>query len=671
MRPFLQLFLLLLLIFIAGNTKSQPLLADIKPDISRSKFYTDSRPWTRWWWFAADIQKKDLTDNLIWLKNHGFGGVEIAWVYPLNRMNKDTIHYTPRQKWLSPAWSQMVRYAKNCADSLGLGCDFTFGSLWPFGDTEVPFGEATMNMTDPNWRQEIAASWDYPKKGYVIDHLNKTAFANYAKRTGDALKPALQGAPSGLFCDSWEVETKYLSTNGFTEKFAEKYGYSILPYLDSLYSKQNSYAAVRYDYMKLLSEHVIDGFYIPFTQKSHELGAYSRAQCSGAPCDILSAYASIDIPESEALLYEPTFSNIVASAAALSGKRVVTSETFTCLYGWPRDHHSEEQTADLKLLADALFANGVNHIIWHGKPLNPAGVDTVKFYASVHVGDSGSLANEIAALNKYMARVSAELKKGLPVSAVAVYLPTEDSWIAGELPPEKQMIWAWGEYEQRYTYFPIELTAWRPSWINGEFLQKATFREGMLKVGDFSFSALYLDVNFMEQSALKRIVELAESGLPVCLKRIPAEPGLHTTPAEYSNLLKKLTALKNVQHDWKEMDNIPPLVTGTEKIDFWGRQTTEGLTLFFANPRSKGLTFPLTYGQSLNTVTDTLNVQIYFQGKIIPYTLVFKPYQSILLKIGKDARTSEMNISFLPKTPVYSPRISVAREKWEIELPKK
>ena len=52
-------------------------------------FYGDSRPWTRWWWFASMIQKNDIADNLSWLKENGFGGVEIAWVYPLNRFNKN------------------------------------------------------------------------------------------------------------------------------------------------------------------------------------------------------------------------------------------------------------------------------------------------------------------------------------------------------------------------------------------------------------------------------------------------------------------------------------------------------------------------------------------------------------------------------------------------------
>ena len=188
----------------------------------RDGFYKDSRPRTRWWWFAAEIDKASVADNLIWLKNNGFGGVEIAWVYPLNRMNKDTVNYTPRQEWLSNEWSQMVAYAKKCADSLGLSCDFTFGTLWPFGDSKVPFNEATMNMIDKNWRQEITASWEYPKKGLVIDHLNKKAFYNYGERVGNALKPGLEGSKSGLFCDSWEVETKFLSTTGFENAFIKK-----------------------------------------------------------------------------------------------------------------------------------------------------------------------------------------------------------------------------------------------------------------------------------------------------------------------------------------------------------------------------------------------------------------------------------------------------------------
>jgi hypothetical protein len=640
-------------------------------DLRAAKICQDSRPWTRWWWFASTITKADIADNLAWLKQNGFGGVEIAWIYPLNRKQKDAAHYTPRQKWLSPEWTEMVVYAKQRADELGLGCDFTFGSFWPFGDTEVPPSEAARNMIDPKWRQEITGSWDWPKNGYVIDHLSRNAFLHYAARTGRALQPALKGSLSGLFCDSWEVETKHLTTPGFAERFRERYGYSLDGYLSGLYSNDEPYPGVRYDYMKLLSQYVIDEFFKPFTQESHRLGAYSRAQCAGSPCDIISAFAAVDVPETEAILYEPAYGNIVASAAALAGKRVVTCETFTCIYGWPADHQGEEQTADLKLLADAVFANGVNHVFWHGKPFNPAGQDTVKFFASVHVGSSGSLAAEMPAFNRYMQKVCSYMKQGKTLSRVAVYMPTEDAWVAGELPIERQFIWAWGAYEHRYTYLPDELKAWRPLWINGEFLEKAKFQDGRLQVGDLSFAALYIDVQYMDKSTLDRVVELVKQGLPVCLKRVPREPGLRQTGDAYQSLIAKLKHSADVKTSWAAMTDVPPLITGAKRLDYWCRETSDALYIFFANPKSKNLKFPLEYGQSLNRQKESVAITVNHRGKAIPVTLTFDPHQSLLLQIDNDGRASFIDIAFTPKTPIYKARIKKGREKWEVEPAKK
>jgi hypothetical protein len=674
MKQFTVLSVLLTALLASAPSRTIPCLAGEPQqamDLRSTKLYRDSRPWTRWWWFASVITKADIKDNLVWLKNNGFGGVEVAWIYPLNRKQKDTTHYTPRQKWLSPEWTEMVVYAKQCADELGLGCDFTFGSFWPYGDAEVPFNEASMKMTDPKWRDEIAASWDYPKKGYVIDHLNRDAFFHYAERTGNALEPALKGSTSGLFCDSWEVETKYLTTPGFEERFKERYGYSLKDYTKDLYSNSEPYRSVRYDYMKLISEYVIEEFYKPLTQKSHELGAYSRAQCAGAPCDIISAYAAVDVPETEAILYEPTYANIVASAAALAGRAVVTCETFTCIYGFPDDHQGEEQTADLKLLADSVFANGVNQVFWHGKPFNPAGQDNVKFFAAVHVGRSGSLAAEMPAFNKYMENVSSYMKLGTTVSRVAVYLPTEDGWIAGVLPIEKQFVWVWGAYEQRYTYLPEELKAWRPLWINGEFLKKAKFQDGRLQVGDLSFAALYIDAQYMDKATLQRVAELAEQGLPICLKQDPNEPGLRKTGDDYQTLIAKLKKLGNVKTSWDAATAVPPLVTGTERFDYWCRETSDALYVFLANPRSKNLKFPLDYGQSLNKQKESFKIAVNFRGRTIAVDVEFDPYQSLLLKIDDGGKASFIDISFTPKTPIYKARVKKGREKWEVDPSKK
>ena len=451
----------------------------------------------------------------------------------------------------------------------------------------------------------------------------------------------------------------------------KRYGYQIAEYADSLYSNSEPFRSVRYDYMKLISEYVIEEFYKPFTNLSHDLGAFSRVQCSGAPCDIISAYSVIDVPESEALLFEPAYSNIVASSASLTGKKVVSSETFTCLYGWPRIHLSEEQTADLKLLVDALFANGVNQVFWHGKPYNKAGTDTTRFYASVHVGSSGSLAAEIPAFNKYMEKVSSVMREGITYSDVAVYLPVEDSWIAGELPLEQQFIWAWGEYEQRYTYLPEELKGYRPLWINSEFLQKAEYADGLLKIGDCAFRALYIDVKYLDINALKSILELAKKGFQVCIKQLPNEPGFVKSGEKYKTLIDELLKCENVKSKWNEIKNVKQFIFGNLDFDYWCRETSDSLYIFFANPKSKNLTFPLEYGQSFNDKKYSYVVVINYGRNEIPLKLEFEPYQSLLVKIDKMGKAGFVDINFVPKTPVVIPRVKTGKEKWEVDKPNK
>ena len=66
--------------------------------------YTSSKPYTRWWWFAGDIRDDVIRAQLDWVNQNGFGGVEIAWVYPQEGAG-------PGPQWLSPEWSRQVAYA--------------------------------------------------------------------------------------------------------------------------------------------------------------------------------------------------------------------------------------------------------------------------------------------------------------------------------------------------------------------------------------------------------------------------------------------------------------------------------------------------------------------------------------------------------------------------------
>ena len=633
---------------------------EVKTKEKTHAFIENSKPYARYWWFASEIKKEDVEYNLDWLKENGFGGVEIAWVYPLNRMNKNDSSITPRYEWLGADWQKVVEYTILYADSIGLGCDMTFGTLWPFGDSYVTFDEATQKYNDSEWRQEITASWEYPKNGYVVDHLKPNHYEKYFKRLLDFFPRPTTKISQSYFIDSWEVETEYLWTEGFKEDFLQKYGYDITAFMDSIYTEK--YAMQRYDYMKLISEKVIQ-FYEDFDKSLNAEGIYSRGQCSGAPCDIISAYAKLDIPEGEAMLYEPEFNAIPASAALLSSKKVVSAETFTCLYGWPRDYLRNEQTADLKLLADALFANGINQIVWHGKPHNPKGYDTVSFYASVHVGKDGALADEIREFNRYLENVSCLMKKGNTYSDVAVYLPTEDAWIKGEMPKDKQFIWAWGFYEMRYVYFPEELKGHHPIWINQEFLEKAVVENGKLKVGNASFNSLYMDAKYLDLETLKVVYKIAETGFPVVLKMQPQEAGFNKN-AEFREILNKLSGMSNIKEEFHSTSK--PLIEGESIPPYWCREENGNLYMFFANPKSAGLKFPIEYGQSFTEKDSLINITINYLENSYEVKLHFKPYKSLIYKI-ENGKLEEINFDFIPKTPKVIERPDGYQAPWLVE----
>jgi len=606
--------------------------------------YQSAKPYTRWWWFAGIIKNEDVKEQLNWVKANNFGGVEIAFIYPVKRNPN-----AERFAWLGKDWQNAVTYAKMYSDSIGIGCDFTYGTLWPFGGTFVSDDDRTQIWNDTSFKQPLILSWTHPDTGNVLNHLDRNAFGRYAKVMSDAFAPALIGSKSSLFCDSWEVETKYLWTKGFNEIFLKKYGYDIKPFMDSIYASNNS--GPRYDYMKLISDLVINEFYIPFTNESHRMNSLSRVQCCGSPTDIISSYAQVDIPETEAMLYNPKYSAIVSSAAALSGKNVVSSETFTCLYGFPAKHIREEQTADLKLVADALFANGVNQIIWHGMPYNPIGIDTFYFYATCHVGKRGSLTDELKPFNEYIQKVSEKMRFGRTYSDVAVYLPLEDSWIAGEYPKELQLPWAWGAYELRYEQFNPELKGYHPLWINNEFLSKCVLKNNVLIVNDLTFKILYVDAKNLDIETIKTIYRLAKDGFPVCLKQNPIQSG-YVKNDEYETILANLKRLPNVKNTFEPFKNINRIVTGDNIPDYWCRTDDKSLMIFFANPKAENLVYPVGYGQSIQEGTITRNVAVNFRNKNIPVELKFEPYQSILLFIDEKGSLKYEDVKFVPKTPV-------------------
>lgn len=632
---------------------------DTPPQQADNYFYQNTLPKTRWWWFATEIKQEDITEQLNWLKANNFGGVEIAWVYPVHRYQRMykrlyNRHYpvdTTAQEWLSDEWSQVVAFTKIQAESLGLSCDFTFGTAWPVAAKYIPQEEGTKIYGDSSFQQLLTFGWGWPDTAMVIDHLDKNVFEKFASPINKALQPAMNLGPTAFFTDSWEIKlnaTNKIWTNGLEKKFQERFGYDIIPFMeDSL----DNFPDVRYDYMMLLSDQVIDNFYKPFVENARAQGAFARVQCLASPTDVMEAYSYVDLPETEALLNNPNYSRIVSSAAALSGVQEVSSESFTCMYGFPGTYLREEQTADLKLLADALFAQGVNQVFYHGMPYNKAGSDSMDFFATVYVGPNGSLTGELPDFNAYMAKVCEHMRKGQTYSELAVYVPFEDKIMAGAYPKERQRVWVWGQYEMRYIWPPDEAEGYHPLWINRSFLEQAKWEKGRLRVGEQAFKGLWVDVQYMDMRSLKAILKLAKAGMPVCLKQGVIQPN-HIKDDSYRQLVVELQGLPNVSGEFEEVITDPPLFTGTKLPEYWCREVQDTLYCFFAQPPTREVKYPMTSGQGFSNNSSFRQIQVNYKGKEFPLTLRFEPYQSLMFKIFPDGTYEQVDISFVPQKPV-------------------
>ncbi|NNE13635.1 MAG: hypothetical protein HKN51_01580 [Saprospiraceae bacterium] len=646
-------------IFSCQNNNQQ-----INKHESALPYYPTTKPGTRWWWFATKIKESDIRHQLDWVKTNNFGAVEIAWVYPLYRyqsMYKRNYnrHYpkdTTAQKWLSPEWSDVVSFTKHYADSIGIACDFTFGSAWPVAASELDKKHTTQVYGDTSFQQTLTFSWAWPDTQLVINHLDAEAFEGFALPIQHSLKEALKGSKSALFTDSWEIKLndKYkIWTEGFDSTFQETFGYNIIPYMEF---GIDSFPDVRYDYMLHLDSYVTEGFYKPYVEKCNELGAWSRVQCLASPTDVMTTYGLVDIPETEAMLNNPNYSRIVSSAACLASKPMVSSESFTCIYGFPSTYLREEQTADLKMVADALFAKGVNQHFYHGTPYNPIGSDSIEFFATTYFGPGGNLEPELPEFNNYISKVSGWLQRGKTYSDIAVYIPYEDAVMKGALPEEKRRVWVWGEYELRYVDPPDQLYGYHPLWINRHFLDKAEFKNGHLVVGDAHFKSIYIDVKYLDQRSLNRIIDLASEGLPIILKQDPKQPGKKKSEAYQMNILK-LKSFNNVSINFSQIDKQRPLIECDKMPEYWVRELDDGsLIIFIAQLHAKDLKYPVYCGQSHMSTSDTLDFTFNYNGHSVNKSLVFEPYQSRILKLSKNGTISSVDISFIPKDPIILPK---------------
>jgi hypothetical protein len=340
---------------------------------------------------------------------------------------------------------------------------------------------------------------------------------------------------------------------------------------------------------------------------------------------------------------------IVCFFDALKQNNKVSCETFTCIYGFPAVGMGHEEVADLKLLADAVIANGVNRIVWHGMPFFGS-----RFYATVHVGREGSLSAYLLPFNRYLASVCEVMQRGEPYTQLAVYLGVEDARMKDTIPREKRTPGSCFEWEMR-DVIPKNLTLpYAPLYVSN----KAFLHDNSVMA---RFKALYVECEWMEPCALDRVCDLASrTGLLVIwgqfLPKLPGHNRSDDVMHAYAQTLARIATLPNVFFDNAEFSRLTPVMQSVDDNValpmFWVRQLEgDELLVFVANPAASGIRYPMRMGQSIEASQITRR-SVFLRGNKVATELVFNPFESLLIRVSRSGDVSQIDhVPFTPPTP--------------------
>jgi hypothetical protein len=444
-----------------------------------------ARPMVRWWWFGPQVERAEIERELDAMAAAGFGGAELAVVYPLS---------STTSSFLSPEFLGDVRFTAEAARARGLRFDLTLGSGWSFGGPHigpetaartlhwerrevlpeavsfpVPVGwpgdefvaayvgpgslqepparleplaivdgrvvipvgagprvvlTAVSRLTGQNVKRSAAGA-----EGPVFDHYSRAATDAHIVAVCEPLLTAAGGELVGsVFCDSLEVYGADW-TPGALDEFRRRRGYDPSPELYLLEIDGPDAPRLRRDMYRTLTELAEENFVAPLQRWASGHGVPFRIQAYGEPPLGVSSYRFADLIEGEGWGWkEVTQTRWASSAAHLHGRPVVSSEIWT----WVHSPSFRATPLDLKAEAHEHLLLGINQFIGHGWPYSPSGLPGIgwMFYASGALDDRNPWWPAMPELTAYLHRLCWLMRQGAPATSVALYAPTSDAYAA-------------------------------------------------------------------------------------------------------------------------------------------------------------------------------------------------------------------------------------------------
>ncbi len=402
---------------------------------------------------------------------------------------------------------------------------------WPYGyafrDLEIPPGEWQVTLfVSGRYRQQVGKAMP-GMEGYAMDHCRRDVAELYFEHLGAVILHSL-GSENvrSVFCDSIELEGNNW-TPSLLEEFAKRRGYQLQPYLPLLWNQGHGAADVRHDFYQTMSELTIENFFDPLTAWCEARGVQSRVQAHGTWGDILRAYGSAHIPEGETFgegdVYEvnTVHRRLASSAAHVYDRPLVSNESFT----WLRMPRFLVNLEMIKLAADAIFLDGMNHIINHGYSYSPeaAGEPGWVFYASSMISHTNTWWPFYADVSQYIHRVSAMLQRGRSVAEVGIYLPQHDIWAQNPM-AELHMSMRLESHFGRDALTAVQKAGYWFDFLNDDALTKlgSSSTQGLLLHGNTYRTLLLIGVERVPESVAESLADFVrQGGTLIAVETIP------------------------------------------------------------------------------------------------------------------------------------------------------
>ncbi|MRX69433.1 alpha-L-rhamnosidase [Flavobacterium resistens] len=403
--------------------------------------------------------------------------------------------------------------------------------------------------------------------GFTLDHYSTEALDAYVVPFNNAFK-GREGKIRAIFNDSYEVYGTDF-TPKFFEEFQKLRGYDLKKELPLLLNETDSEIGnrIRSDYRQTIGDLLLNKFDKPWTEWAHSKNFKTKLQAHGSPGNLIDLYAAADIPECETFGSmpfdipgfrrekediregdaDPVMLKFSSSAAHISGKNLVSSETFT----WLREHF-KAALSQCKPEAEDLMLSGINHIFLHGSTYSPdrAAWPGWQFYASVNFNANNSIWEDAPSLFSYISNCQSMLQQGKSDNEILLYWPIFDTWDKYQ---KGTLFFEFKIHSLQEWLHPTSFYAstkklmnkgYGVDFISDNFIAEAKVIDGKINLNGTTFKALVIPpTQKMPLATLQKLIELKKSGANIIFESLPESvPGFNDYRKQEQELQNFLTA---------------------------------------------------------------------------------------------------------------------------------